>query len=370
MDLIVDGIIYELQKRGGISRIFHETLPRLCSVEPDIRVTLLSQGVPGEDLPAHARIARRELLSFSGGNRFLRRGVRFLARRVLFPWIIKTTPGQIWHSTYYTLPQGRSLPVVLTVADLIHEWFPELLPGRDNGAFRLCKKRCIKCAEAVICISETTRRDLIRFHDVAPEKTYVVHLAAAETFRPKEDIERPQRPFLLYVGSRVHYKNFDLLLKAFSRWSKKEDYDLVAVGPPWSREENRKVRESGLDKTVKRLSYIDDEKLCELYNQAEAFVYPSLYEGFGIPLLEAMACGCPVVASRIPTTEEIAGSCPHYFDPRDAEALRRALDDVWSQGRTGQRIKDGLKRVEMFSWEKTARKTLDVYKSVLTERST
>ena len=105
--------------------------------------------------------------------------------------------------------------------------------------------------------------------------------------------------------------------------------------------------------------------MCYLYNRALAFIYPSLYEGFGIPLLEAMACGCPIVASRIPSTIEVAGDCPVYFNPNDVEELISALDIIIPEGRNSKRTRSGLERVKKYSWQKTAEQTLEVYHSLV-----
>ncbi len=112
------------------------------------------------------------------------------------------------------------------------------------------------------------------------------------------------------------------------------------------------------------MTNLDDEALCRIYNQTTAFILPSLYEGFGIPLLEAMACGCPVVASRIPSTIEVAGDCPIYFQPEEVETLTAALDIVMNEGRDSERVKAGLDLVKRYSWNITAERTLKVYRSL------
>jgi len=117
----------------------------------------------------------------------------------------------------------------------------------------------------------------------------------------------------------------------------------------------------GIQNRVHLLTDVDDEELCRLYDQADAFVYPSLYEGFGIPLLEAMACGCPVVASRIPSTIEVAGMCPVYFESAEVESLLAAFDMALSEGRDSERVRSGFERVKSYSWDKTAKQTLEVY---------
>ena len=213
-----------------------------------------------------------------------------------------STAESIWHSTYYTQPQGWRGKQVVTVVDMIQEKIPHLFADSVNDKLRERKKRCIKSAQAVICISETTRQDLLAIYDIPPEKTHVVYLAHAPGFRvqcgtPDADLIPGAEPYLLYVGGRDGYKNFRHLIQAFKIWKGGQEVNLLVVGLPWSEEERRLIYELDLESRVRLESRVDDAFLCWLYNHAVAFIYPSLYEGFGIPLLEAMACGCPVIAS-------------------------------------------------------------------------
>ncbi len=121
----------------------------------------------------------------------------------------------------------------------------------------------------------------------------------------------------------------------------------------------------GIHNCVDLITDISDKELCQLYNRAAAFVFPSLYEGFGMPLLEAMACGCPVIASRIPATIEVAGDCPVYFEPTEQESLLAAFDIPLSESRESERTRAGLKRVEKYSWDATAKQTLGVYEALM-----
>ena len=167
--------------------------------------------------------------------------------------------------------------------------------------------------------------------------------------------------------SRAHYKNFQGLLNAYSKWNGRSAMKLLVVGPLWTSEEGRLLSGLGISRLVELLTDVRDEALCTLYNQAKAFIYPSLYEGFGIPLLEAMACGCPVIASRYPTTVEIAGDCCIYFELDSPDSLIDAFDRAVSEGRDGAKARAGLEHAKRFSWEKTARETLAVYRSLLQE---
>jgi glycosyltransferase involved in cell wall biosynthesis len=169
----------------------------------------------------------------------------------------------------------------------------------------------------------------------------------------------------LFVGGRAHYKNFARLLEAYAGWERRFEVALVCVGAPWQPDEQRRLQMLGLIGSVQLLDHVDDEQLCRLYNRALALVHPSLAEGLGIPLLEAMACGCPIVASDTPATREVAGETPIYFDPLDATACRRALDQIGLERRQSVRVDQGLRRAAQFSWERASRDTLQVYREAM-----
>ena len=371
MNVIIDGIIYQLQSQGGISRIYSEILPRMCDLDDSLRITLLTEGKCRQPLPEHRHIIHRKIPPV---KRYMRPGrlwkpVITRARQLMIRLSIGRGAGQIWHSTYYTQPKPWDGLQVVTVADMIHERFSDLFSGPGNDQFREEKRRCVLEADAVICISETTRQDVLRIYEIDSDSTYVVPLACSDFFRrlkqSGDDSETlTNQPFLLYVGSRTHYKNFDRLIHAYSVWTYRKEVALVVVGNSWSADEELRLAELGIRNHVHLLTDVDDEKLCQLYNQAAAFVYPSLYEGFGIPLLEAMACGCPVIASHIPSTIEVAGECPIYFEPTEVDKLVIAFDVALPEGRNSERTKAGLERVKQYSWAKTAAPTLEVYRAI------
>jgi glycosyltransferase involved in cell wall biosynthesis len=362
LKLVIDGIIYQYQATGGISRLFTETLPWVCRLDEGIEITLFTTGPLSQRLPQHQQIRHRPIPP-------LWRNMDGRARQAWIRLWIGSGAGAIWHSTYFTRPRSWKGPQVVTVADMIYERFPDLFIGAAGDQFREQRKQCVLAADAVLCISDGTRRDVEEFYQVNSGRLHVVHLACSDFFRPlaKGDLAQAggsRPPFFLYVGSRAHYKNFRGLLDAYSKWRGRAAMRLVVVGQPWTSEEGRRLSELGISGQVELLTDVRDEALCTLYNQAAAFIYPSLYEGFGIPLLEAMACGCPVVASRIPTTEEVAGDCCIYFELDRPDSMIDAFDKALSEGRGGAMARAGLEHAGRFSWEKTAQGTLDVYRSL------
>jgi glycosyltransferase involved in cell wall biosynthesis len=370
LEVIVDGVIFQFQSRGGVSRIYSEILPRMCEQDESLRITLLTREgrAPLQPLPAHPLITRRAVPHLDPYLRPWRLWGRYspAVKRLMNKLWVGDGAGKIWHSTYFTQPDEWRGAQVVTVVDMIYELYPNFFNAPADDQFREQKRRAVSDAEAIICISETTSRDVQEYYGVSSDKTFVVPLAHSDTFQPLENgASGETRPYLLYVGRRAHYKNFDLVLEAYSSWTERDAVDLIVVGDRgWTPDEERRLNELNLSSRVKLMTDVDDEQLRRLYGRAAAFVYPSLYEGFGIPLLEAMACGCPVVSSDIPSSREVAGDCAIYFEPSSAEDLRAVLERVVAEGPNDTRRAAGIARAATFSWDETARQTLAVYHSV------
>lgn len=371
MHVVVDGLIYGLQRTGGISRVFNELLPRMCELEPHLRITLVTDGELRQPVPRHAQITQERVPAV---ERYLRPGRLWRpllpqARALAMRWRAGSGDGAIWHSTYYSLPARWRGAIVTTVHDMIHERFPGLFASRDDDRLRARKRQSVLEADAVVCVSETTRREVVHAYHLTPERTWVVPHAVSAAFRPAsgetgEPSGETAKPFVLYVGRRAGYKNFSGLLHAYRGWSRRHEVNLVLVGPPWSAAERRDVVHWGLAGSIHLVTEAGDGQLCLLYNQARALVYPSLDEGFGLPVLEAMACGCPVVASPIPSTVEIAGDVPFYFELGGPDAMQAALDAALDHGRRPERELAGLQRAEGYSWDRSAAQLLRIYQDV------
>lgn len=377
--LFVDGLIYQKQPVGGISRVFSELLPRMCDLDSSLLVTLFTDGSLAQSLPEHDRIrhraapAVRRSIRTRGAWRLVLDPVRRLARPVWASvrglWM-RSERDAIWHSTYYTEPKSWHGFRVVTVYDMIHERLPNLFGEPMDERARQEKRRCIQHADLVVCISESTRQDVMEICGLDPAGIHVVPPAHSAGFRPPEmsDCRVPDSipfPFLLYVGSRSPYKNFGGLLRAYSTWAHREEVSLAVVGRPWSTSERNQLADAGVEDLVHQCSEVDDEGLCQLYGLAAALVYPSLYEGFGIPLLEAMACGCPIIASHIPSTVEVAGDLPVYFEISDGvEGIQAAFDSALTRGKDEELVEWGLEAVKGFSWDRSASQMLDLYRSL------
>ncbi len=376
MRLVVDGEIWQRQAAGGISRLYNEVLPRLCNLAPDLRITLITDGALKQPPPAHAAITPRAMPAYQKllrPGRLWRRQIMRLKRATRDRWT-QPTRSTIWQATYYTPPPAWPGRFAVVVHDLIEERYPQFFDQPRHEQVRRSKRDCVHASDLVICNSVTTRQDVCDFFGIAASKTRLVTLAASPVFRrlaPNEVSASPSAPpvpYVLYVGDRSAYKNFEFLLRGYASWSGRDDVSLVVVGPKFTPQELALIASLGVTERVSSYVNIDDATLCRFYNQAQAFVYPSLYEGFGIPLLEAMACGCPLVASAIPTTRDVAGDIPFYFEPTDAAGLQAALSAALAAppGDAGraERIRAGIERAGAFSWDATAGQFLAIYREL------
>jgi glycosyltransferase involved in cell wall biosynthesis len=288
---------------------------------------------------------------------------------------LKKQDFDIFHPTYYEpyfLQYLQKKPYVITVYDMIHELFPQYFkPGDKTSAW---KKNLIENAGAVIAISENTKQDILKFTSIDPDMVHVIHLGNPLDNRNEPgqmnmiwDRVVPKKPYLLFVGGRGAYKNFDFFVESVSGiLHKNEELQVVCAGSlPFSPREKKSLEKMNLAHKVHYVK-IDDAILKNLYKNAQAFVFPSLYEGFGLPILEAFSQGCPVILSNASSFPEIGGDAAIYFEPHNSESIVQALEKVLYNERYRQElIKKGSERSQLFSWEKTASSTKKVYKTLL-----
>jgi len=295
----------------------------------------------------------------------------FLGRSLKWP-----KGGTVFHSPHYTLPLGLQDRSVVTIHDIIHLKLPQYFSLAQRAYARAMIAHAVKDARFVLTVSECTRQDILRSFRVNEHKVLAVPLGVSGRFRelPKREKDRFKasksltRPYLLFVGNAKPHKGIPTLLLAFQQLAPLfRDLDLVIVGgyasqDPYSRS---MMKESGLAGRVRELGPCSEEELIGVYNGAEVLVMPSLYEGFGLPVLEAMACGTCVVASDAGSLPEIAGDAAMIVQAGDAAALADALRSVLrDSGLRRTMVQRGRKRASGFSWKKTARKTLEIYERV------
>ncbi|MDE2010056.1 MAG: glycosyltransferase family 4 protein [Candidatus Omnitrophica bacterium] len=272
--------------------------------------------------------------------------------------------------------------LVVTIHDFVYKTWPQTHTPQAVESMERCMQAVAEKADHIICISENTRRDLHRLYNVAYEKSSVVYNGVDhDMFRPLSSQERLaaagglktlgiERPYVLYVGTIEPRKNLDGLLEGFALLKAGKAFDglLVVAGMKgWMMESLReRIKGLGIEKDVVFTGFISDETLRLLYNMAEVFVFPSLYEGFGFPIVEAFCCGAPVVTSATSSCAEIAGDAAVTVDPQDTGKIARAMEQVLTDQTLKKSLQEaGLKRAQEFSFLTMARKTLDVYRKIV-----
>jgi glycosyltransferase involved in cell wall biosynthesis len=249
---------------------------------------------------------------------------------------------------------------------MIHEIYPDQF--RDIGAVIKAKKRAISLADIIIAISENTKKDLIKIYDVPENKIKVVYLAnSLQSPSPQINDELKNKlelknPYIFYVGDREKYKNFKVLFDSYIR-NFSEDFDLVCFGGTRFKNDELEKINRRIKKSIIQLNG-SDELLASLYKHAFCFVYPSFYEGFGIPPLEAMSMGCPVIATNASSIPEVVGDAAILFDPHSNDELISAIKLIYDKSKRNELIKFGFEQEKKFSWDKMTKETLDIYKSI------
>jgi glycosyltransferase involved in cell wall biosynthesis len=285
-------------------------------------------------------------------------------------------PGvDLFHATDHLLPYFRRIKSVFTLHDLIFLFHPETHKPLNRWFLTLMMPRFLRAADAVIAVSECTKRDAVRFYGIPEEKITVIY----EGVNPRFRLASPEaiaavraryglpEHFILYVGTIEPRKNLTALLEAFHHLLATHDLRLVFVGKKgWLYEGFfRRLRELGLEDRVIFTGYVPDEDLPAIYSAADLFVFPSLYEGFGLPVLEAMACGTPVVCSNTSSLPEVAGDAALLVDPADVRALAGAMERVLTDETLRADLQArGLEQARRFSWARAAQETMQVYENV------
>ena len=301
-----------------------------------------------------------------------------LSELFLFAPRLRREHIDLFHSPHYTLPFGLGRRSVVTIHDLIHLHFLPAPSIAKRFYARAIIRHAVRSAGVVVTDSQFTKSDLLQTIGGDPGKICVIPLAVSAAFRRLNDPARLGQlrerfsisgPFLLYTGSVKPHKNLEMLLSAFSALSREYPaLSLVTVGERLSQDHllAEKIRREDLNGRIRELGYLSEEDLVTIYNAAFIHVLPSVYEGFGLPVLEAMACGAPVVAANAGSIPETAGGAALLFNPVHERSLEEALRNVLSnESLRTDLITRGLGNVQRFSWLETARLTLKVYQSLL-----
>lgn len=367
MKILYDHQIFSTQYFGGISRYFYELMNCFKKdAEVDYEVALKythNQYLKNSDKGKYCELLGN--IRFKGKRR-----LQYLINQHISRVSIKKQKFDILHPTYYDpymLKAIRNKPLVLTIYDMIHEIFPELFGKQDRTSEK--KRVLAEKAAKIIAISETTKKDIIRFYHLDESVVTVVPLGYKFQKRTSEGIAsriRLPEKYILYVGERYAYKNFRPFIKTLAKFISSRDdlYIVCAGGGNFTQEERHLFKTLKLSDRIKQWS-VNDDMLALLYKQAAVFIFPSLYEGFGLPVLEAFANECPVLVSRVGSLPEVAGDAALYFNPKDGSSIESSVNQIINNDNLRREIvAKGIARLKRFTWEKTAEATKGVYQSI------
>jgi len=367
--LINDSILFPKIQRG-VARYFHHILDALIATYGE-RVTVYSSVMRNYGPARH--ITAPAGFSFRGSARV---GINWLVKRVRdkqLRRIISREHPRLIYSPYYG-GVYKGVPQIFTVHDMIHERFPTYFSSSDLETRRFIaeKRKCLESGTLLIAVSRNTADDIVRIYPhVAPERIRVVYHGVDEAFfaHNVQASFRCERPYFLYVGHRSRYKNFLTLIRAYSVAGLANQYDIKVVSPSGSgfeRSEGELIARLGLSGHIHLVTALGERDLIEYYAGAVALVYPSEYEGFGLPILEGMAAGTVVLTSNVSSMPEVGGDVAIYFDPTSPDSIAQAMR-VAARLRPEERqtiIARGIARAKMFSWRRCQEQTVAVLRSL------
>ncbi len=320
------------------------------------------------ELPAHFEVVYDESPGYS------------VAELTSFAWRLMRDRLDLFHATHYVLPPLWKTRAVVTIHDIIHLLYPQFLPSRAAHSYaRYMIRRALKRADRIVTVSYNTRRDLEDYFQIPAARIEVIYNGVSPRFHSDVSLEEKERvaakfglkpPYLFFLGGEKPHKNVQNVVRAFAkaRQERSLPHSLVLAGPLPANPARLEALIAALDLTqvVRRLGILEDADLPGLYAGAEAFLYPTLYEGFGLPVVEAMACGTPVLTSSTSALQEIAGGYACLVDPMDVNAIASGIAQLATDEAARAEFAGlGRKRALDFSWDKAARRTLDVYDAAL-----
>ncbi|MES2828551.1 MAG: glycosyltransferase family 1 protein [Bacteroidota bacterium] len=358
--VLFDHQIFSHQIYGGISRYFsniHHAIKEIHDVESSISALYTENFYVKDDPGLLGPFVGKLMLS---------------TPRKVHKWnkkyskdTIRRGDFDILHPTYYDpyFIAHCKKPYIITVHDMIHELYPDFFLSTDHTAKE--KRACVENAAHIIAISQTTKNDLISILGIPEQKISVIYHGHTPLPRTGETVNAETHgDYLLYVGARQGYKNFDHVLIAFAELKTRNSKLILicAGGGSFSDEEEKKISYHHITNNILQIN-ASDEQLSLLYQNAILFIYPSLYEGFGLPILEAFENGCPVLAADNPCFREIGGEAVGYFDPLNKQSIFMAIDKaIHNQTLLRNLVIKGKLRLQEFTMDKCITKTLDVYR--------
>lgn len=367
MNIIYDHQIFSLQTYGGISRYFSELIHGINNTTPHTGQLSLSytNNIYAHDLGLSNR-------SFLRNRNFPKKmPLLYNINKLSSSFDLLTKPYDLVHATYYDpyiLPLLKDRPFVITFLDMIHEKFGSQFTRElaYDGTITKQKRLVANRADYIIAISESTKRDIVDLLDIDPDKITVVYLGNSLVSPSPEFVNAEVGlRYLLFVGNRSMYKNFTGLLKAIHSLLKRYKIKLLcAGGGVFTKEERELIQSLNAVDFVSQQSF-NDQTLPLLYQNALAFIFPTLYEGFGIPVLEAFACDCPCIVSDVSSLPEVAGEAALYIDPTTPDSITHAIERLIDNSTLRETlIQKGREQLAKFSWQRTINETVDIYQSI------
>jgi len=362
MKILFDNEIFLIQKYGGASRYFYELIRRL--IEKDIEVSVYM----GRFINEYGLENYQDKFKVFFGKKIKHiprtKLISIKLQQPLFQKFANNTEFDILHQTYFAdLNINKKYKRVITVHDFTHERLSKNFSKLDKTAD--LKKIAIENSDGIICVSESTKKDLIERYDVKNKIIKVIYHGNSLRYEINEE-PIIKEPYLLYVGDRRSYKNFGVMIKLFEiNQLLKRDFKVVCCGGgAFTKTETYEINSNGLNNNFIQIE-ARDKKIANLYKYAKAFIYPSKYEGFGIPVIEAMYNECPVIASNVSSLPEVGGNAALYFEPDSVDDLNNKINLLlFTEGKREDLIQKGKEREKSFSWDKCAEETFEFYKEV------
>ena len=355
---------------GGAEVYARRLIPALLEARPTLRLTLFAGREAGPALASEAWAGDVEMVELPVRSRS--RPARVVAEQTLLRRAVRSARVDLLHNLFTTAPVSAGTPQVTTIHDVIYKRLPETHRGLLARGLGLLVPLAARCSDRVIAISEATKRDLVEALGVPPAKIDVVYEGPgipeqshpAEASEVRESVGLRDEPLVLTFSAKRPHKNLERLIDAFARVRRAEGAVLLLPGYPTPFEAalEERAASAGVADRVRFTGWLDDRAVDGLYRTAACFVFPSLAEGFGLPVLEAMLRGTPVACSGVGPLPEVAGAGARYFDPLDTDAIAAAISELLAGGdEVARLVEEGRRRAATFTWARCAEGTLDVY---------